>query len=150
VGASFTAELGTMKVSEEIMALETSAINPVRYLVSPRLIAMVVMVPCLAVLSDVVGMFGGYVIGKYQLGIQTAYYVDKSLHALQMKDIVTGLVKSCSFAVIIAMIGCYYGFIVEGGAEGVGKFTTRAVVNALIAVVAADCFFTALFYIVFV
>ena len=85
VGASFTAELGTMKVSEEIMALETSAINPVRYLVSPRLVAMVVMVPCLAVLSDAVGMFGGFVIGKFKLGLQTAYYLDKSLAALAVE-----------------------------------------------------------------
>jgi len=150
VGASFTAELGTMKVSEEIMALETSAINPIRYLVSPRLLAMMIMVPCLAVIADVVGMFGGYIIGKFKLGIETAYYIDKSLMALHFKDIVTGLIKSLFFGIIIAMVGCYYGFVVEGGAEGVGRYTTESVVNALIAVVAADCFFTALFYFVFV
>ncbi|MDP8263662.1 MAG: ABC transporter permease [Candidatus Ancaeobacter aquaticus] len=150
VGASFTAELGTMKVSEEIMALETSAINPVRYLISPRLLAMIIMVPCLVVISDVMGMIGGFVIGKFQLGIESAYYIDKSLMALQLKDIVTGMVKSVAFAIIICMVGCYYGFIVEGGAEGVGKYTTVSVVCSLITVVAADCFFTALFYFVFI
>jgi phospholipid/cholesterol/gamma-HCH transport system permease protein len=146
VGASFTAELGTMKVSEEIMALETMAINPVRFLIAPRLLAMIIMVPCLTIISDLVGMAGGFVIGKMKLGVEAAYYIDKSLMALQMKDIMTGLVKSFFFAVIIAMVGCYYGFIVEGGAEGVGRYTTISVVNSLMTVVAADCFFTAVFY----
>ncbi|HRZ87124.1 MAG TPA: ABC transporter permease [bacterium] len=148
VGASFTAELGTMRVSEEIMALETMAINPVRFLISPRLLAMIIMVPCLVIFSDAVGMLGGFVIGKMNLGVEASYYIQKSLMALQLKDIVTGLVKSFFFAIIIAVVGCYYGFIVEGGAEGVGRFTTISVVNSLISVVAADCFFTAVFYMV--
>jgi phospholipid/cholesterol/gamma-HCH transport system permease protein len=145
VGASISAELGTMTVSEEIDALDTMGINPVRYLVLPRFIALLIMMPCLAILSDYLGIIGGYLISAMKLDMSFAYYKDLTIEALKLKDVFTGLIKSVSFAVIISMIGCYQGLIVSGGAEGVGQGTTKSVVNSLIFVIAADSFFTALF-----
>lgn len=145
VGASISAELGTMSVSEEIDSLETMGINPIRYLVLPRFLALLIMMPCLAIMSDYLGIFGGYLISAIRLDMTFAYYKDLTIEALKLKDVITGLVKSVSFAMIISMIGCYQGLIVSGGAEGVGKGTTKSVVNSLIFVIAADSFFTALF-----
>jgi phospholipid/cholesterol/gamma-HCH transport system permease protein len=146
VSAAFTAELGTMLVTEEIMALEVMAINPVAYLVVPRFIAMLVMLPCLTVLADLIGMIGGYAVGTTAIGIRSTLYIDNTIHALLLKDIMTGLVKSFVFAGIIAMVGCYMAFVVKGGAEGVGKSTMISVVTSLITIILADCFFTTVFY----
>ena len=145
-GSAMAAELGTMKVSEEIQALETMGVNPVRFLVIPRLVAIMVMLPCVTVLADVVGMFGGGIVGTAFLGIPGSLYFQKSVDFLVMKDVVTGLLKSGVFAALIALIGCYQGLRVEGGAEGVGRATTKAVVTAIISIIVADCFFTGLFY----
>ncbi len=145
VGASISAELGTMRVSEEIDALETMGINPIRYLIIPRVLALLIMLPCLTVLSDYLGILGGYLVAHFKLGMSFAYYRELTINALLTKDIITGLIKSVSFAMIISMMGCYQGIIVQGGAEGVGKGTTKAVVNSLIFVIASDTFFTALF-----
>lgn len=145
VGASISAELGTMSVSEEIDALDTMGISPIRFLILPRFIALLIMLPCLTVISDYVGIFGGYVISYFKLGMTWPYYQELTLDWVKIKDVVTGVIKSVSFAMIISMVGCYQGIIVSGGAEGVGRGTTRAVVNSLIFVIAADCFFTALF-----
>jgi len=145
VGASIPAELGTMRVSEEVDALETMGINPIRYLIIPRFLALLIMLPCLTIVSDYLGMMGGYLVAHFKLGMSFAYYKELTINALLMKDIITGLIKSVSFAMIISMMGCYQGIIVRGGAEGVGKGTTKAVVNSLIFVIASDTFFTALF-----
>ncbi len=147
-GSAMAAELGTMKVSEEVQALETMGVNPVRFLVIPRLIAMLVMLPCLTIFADVMGMLGGGVVGTNFLGIPAGLYFQKSIEMLVMKDLVTGLLKAFVFAGIIAWIGCYQGLMVSGGAEGVGKATTKSVVMAIISIIIADCFFTGLFYFV--
>lgn len=149
-GSAMAAELGTMKVSEEIEALETMGVNPVRFLVVPRLAAILVMLPCLTIFADVVGMLGGWIIGTNFLGIPASLYFQKSVESLVMKDITTGLIKSFFFAGIIGIVGCYKGLMVEGGAEGVGRATTNSVVVAILSIIVADCFFTALFYFVII
>lgn len=146
VSAAFTAELGTMLVTEEILALEVMAVSPIAYLVVPRFLAMVVMLPCLTVLADVIGMIGGYAVGTGAVGIRSALYIQNTVDALLLKDVLSGLVKSCVFAVIIAMVGCYMAFVVRGGAEGVGRATMISVVTSLISIILADCLFTTLFY----
>lgn len=146
VSAAFTAELGTMLVTEEILALEVMAISPVSYLVVPRFLAMVIMLPCLTVLADTIGMIGGYVVGTGAIGIRSALYIQNTIDALLIKDIVSGLIKSAVFAVIIAMVGCYMAFVVRGGAEGVGRSTMISVVTSLISIILADCLFTTIFY----
>ena len=146
VGASITAELGTMKVTEQIDALETLATNPVKYLVVPRFLALLVMMPLLTLYSDMIGGFGGYIIGVYKLNISHAMYMRMTWDALKYKDVFTGLIKSLFFAVIICIIACYEGMKTEGGAEGVGRATTASVVTSFILIIASDCFFTALFY----
>lgn len=146
VSAAFTAELGTMMVTEEILALEVMAIAPIAYLVVPRLLAMLIMLPCLTVVADVTGMIGGYVVGTTAVGIRSSLYIQNTLDSLLTKDILTGLFKSFVFAGIIAMVGCYMAFVVRGGAEGVGKATMVSVVISLICIILADCFFTTVFY----
>ncbi len=146
VSAAFTAELGTMLVTEEIMALEVMAISPISYLVVPRFIAMIIMLPCLTVLGDAIGMVGGYFVGTLAIGIRSALYIQNTIDSLLIKDILSGLAKSVVFAVIIAMVGCYMAFVVRGGAEGVGKSTMISVVTSLISIILADCLFTAIFY----
>ena len=146
VGAAITAELATMKVTEQIEALETISLNPVRYLVAPRFLALVLMLPCLVILGDFVGMFGGYVVGTTQLGLNPGLYVDTTLNFLTSKDILTGLLKSAVFGMIIAMIACHQGLSTEGGAEGVGRSTTKSVVTSFILIIIADAILTAIFY----
>ena len=146
VGAAMTAELGTMKVTEQIDALETLAANPVKYLVVPRFLALIVMLPLLTLYADCIGIFGGYIIGVFKLHIGPSIYMDMTLNPLHLKDIFTGLFKSVIFAIIICIVGCYEGFRTKGGAEGVGRSTTASVVTAFILIIAADCLFTALFY----
>jgi len=149
VGASITAELGTMKVTEQIDALETLATNPVKFLVVPRFLALCFMLPLLTVYADFIGMIGGYLIGVYKLLIGASIYVQMTFDPLEFKDVFTGLFKSLIFAMVICIISCYEGFRTEGGAEGVGKATTLSVVTSFILIIAADCLFTALFYFVF-
>jgi len=146
VGSSIAAELGTMKVTEQIDALVTLATDPVRYLVVPRLLATVVALPLLTVWADAVGILGGFIVGTMKLGILPSLYWKMTTLPLVFKDLGSGLLKSCIFAMIICVVSCYEGFRTEGGAEGVGQATTRAVVSSFILVIAADCFFTALFY----
>ena len=146
IGASITAEIGTMKVTEQIDALETLATNPVKYLVVPRFLALVIMIPLLTLYADVIGGLGGYLIGVYKLDISHSMYMKMSWQALKYKDVYTGLIKSVFFAVIICIVSCYEGMKAEGGAEGVGRATTSSVVMSFILIIASDCFFTALFY----
>ena len=149
VGASITAEIGTMQGTEQIDALETFATDPIKYLVTPRLLALCIVLPLLTLYADVVGIFGSYLICVYKLGISSALYLNVTREALLYKDIFTGTFKTIFFGMIIAVVSCYEGFNVQGGAEGVGKATMHSVVKSFILVIVADCFFTALFYFIF-
>ncbi|MFA6349889.1 MAG: ABC transporter permease [Candidatus Omnitrophota bacterium] len=149
VGAAIAAEIGTMQVTEQIDALETMATNPVKYLVVPRFIALSLMLPLLTLYSDLLGIVGGYLICVHKLGISSSLYINVTRDALLFKDLFTGLAKTVFFGMIIAFVSCYEGFNVEGGAEGVGTATTKAVVTSFILIIAADCFFTAFFYFLF-
>lgn len=146
VGASNTAELGSMQVTEQIDALETLATNPVKYLVVPRFVALSIMLPVLVLYANIIGIFGSYLICVFKLGITSGMYMNVTFSSLFYKDLFTGLFKAWIFGMSIALVSCYEGFNVEGGAEGVGKATTRSVVFTFIMIIAADCFFTALFY----
>jgi phospholipid/cholesterol/gamma-HCH transport system permease protein len=146
VGAAITAELGTMKVTEQIEALQAMALNPVRFLVVPRFLALIVMLPCLTIFGDLIGMVGGYLVGVMNIGINSGMYIDITFEFLTLKDIYTGLVKSVFFAMIISLIGCYMGLNTSGGAEGVGRSTTISVVSSFIMVILADCVLTGIFY----
>jgi len=146
VGAAITAELATMKVTEQVEALQTLSLNPVRYLVAPRFLALLIMLPCLVILGNFVGIFGGYVIGVTNLGLPSGLYVDTTFEFLTQKDILTGLLKSAVFGMIIALIACHEGLSTEGGAEGVGRSTTRSVVTSFILIIIADAILTAIFY----
>ncbi len=146
VGASIAAELGSMKVTEQIDALEALATNPVKYLVVPRFLALFIMLPVLTVYADVIGIFGGYLVSVYKLGLTHSIYIKMSFDPLVQKDIFTGLFKTLIFACIISTISCFEGMKVEGGAEGVGAATTRAVVVSFILVIAADALCTMVFY----
>ncbi len=148
-GAAITAEVGTMQVTEQIDALETLSANPVKYLVVPRFLAMLVMVPLLTIYADFFGIVGGYLIGVGKLNINHSMYLKMTFDPLKIKDLTTGLIKSLSFAVIVCIIACFEGIRAQGGAEGVGKATTSSVVRSFILIIVADCFFTALFYFVF-
>lgn len=149
VGAAITAELGSMQVTEQIDALETFAVNPIKYLIVPRFLALSLMLPLLTLYADIIGILGSYVICVYKLGISSSMYLHVTFDALLFKDLFTGLLKTVFFGMIIAFVSCYEGFNVEGGAEGVGRATTRSVVLSFIMIIAADCFFTALFYFIF-
>ena len=145
-GASITAEVGTMRVTEQIDALETMGTNPINYLVMPRFWALLISLPILTIFSDIIGMLGGYVIGRYKLGISHHIYHKMTFEPLQHKDMYSGLLKSVVFAIIICVIACYEGLNTTEGAEGVGKATTSSVVRSFILIIAADCLLTALLY----
>jgi phospholipid/cholesterol/gamma-HCH transport system permease protein len=144
VGAAYTAELGTMKVSEEILALEIMAVNPVGYLVAPRFLALLFMLPCLTVFADAMGLIGGYLIGTTVWHISPGQYINTTLVWLLLPDLFAGLLKSVVFAVIIGMVGCYRALVVEGGAEGVGQATMVSVVTTIVLIIVADGIFTAI------
>lgn len=146
VGASIAAELGSMKVTEQIDALETLAADPVKYLVTPRFLALFIMLPLLTVYADIIGIFGGYVVSTTKLGLSHALYWKMTFDPLVLKDIFTGLFKTLIFASIISTVSCFEGMRVEGGAEGVGAATTRAVVTSFILIIASDALFTVIFY----
>jgi phospholipid/cholesterol/gamma-HCH transport system permease protein len=145
-GSAFAAELGTMKVSEEIDALETMAINPVSFLVAPKFVAMILMLPCLTIWANFMGILGGSLFGVAQADFTFWRYIIASLDALFMRDVVTGLVKSFMFGVTITAVGCLEGLNTTGGAEQVGRSTTRAVVMSIFLVILVDLVFTMLFY----
>ena len=146
VGASIAAELGSMKVTEQIDALETLAANPVKYLVTPRFLALFTMLPLLTVYADIVGIFGGYLVSTTKLGLSPALYMKMTFQPLVLKDIFTGLFKTLIFPTVICVVSCFEGMRVEGGAEGVGNATTRAVVTSFILIIASDAIFTVIFY----
>lgn len=145
-GSAITAELGTMKVSEEIEALEVMAINPIRFLVVPRVLAMVVMLPALTVFGNCVGIIGGWSICRFALDIGTASYIVRAAESADVWDLSTGLIKSFVFAWLVATIASYRGITVEGGAEGVGQATTSSVVWSLLIVLVANAVLTSIFF----
>jgi phospholipid/cholesterol/gamma-HCH transport system permease protein len=145
-GSAVTAELGTMKVSEEIEALEVMAINPIRFLVVPRFLAMLVMLPILTIFGDCVGMVGGWSICKLSLDFPTAAYILRSLEYSDSFDLYSGLIKSVVFAWLIITVACHMGLAVEGGAEGVGQATTSSVVWSILLMLIANALLTALFF----
>jgi len=145
-GSAVTAELGTMQVSEEIEALEVMAINPIRYLVVPRVLAMLVMLPALTVFGDWVGMVGGWAISRFALGFNTSAYIMGSIERARVWDFHTGIIKSVIFAWLIITISCHMGMGVKGGAEGVGQATTASVVWSLLVMLIANAILTAIFF----
>ncbi|MFI5096049.1 MAG: MlaE family ABC transporter permease [Candidatus Acidiferrales bacterium] len=145
-GSAFAAEIGTMKVSEEIDALQTMAIDPVHFLVTPKFIAMVLMLPCLTIWANSMGILGGSLFGVLQADFTFGRYIHASLEALFLRDVVTGLIKSFMFGVTITAVGCLEGLSTGGGAEQVGRSTTRAVVVSIFLVILVDLVFTTLFF----
>jgi len=142
VGASFTAGLGTMQISDEVLALRTMSINPVGYLVAPRMIAILVMLPCLTIMANVVGMAGGCAMGL-TFGLDPRAYIDDSISFLQLQDLVSGVAKSVLFAAVICIVSCYMAFKVEGGPEGLARNTMLSVVTQLVLLIMVDGFVAA-------
>ena len=145
-GASIAAEVGSMVVSEEIEALEAAAIHPVRFLVVPRVLATTVMMVCLAVIGDLMGVIGGMLTSRAFLGVSFIQYVQHSFTIVEIKDFLTGLVKAGVFGAIISSLACFLGLRVTGGAQGVGLATTRTVVLTIVALITVDLMFTAVFF----
>jgi len=145
-GSAFAAEIGTMKVNEEIDALETMALEPVHFLVAPKFLAMILMMPCLTTWADFMGVLGGGLFGVTSAGFTWAGYLRATIDALILRDIVTGLIKSVMFGLVITSVGCQEGFATGLGSEQVGRSTTSAVVNSIFLVVVVDLVFTAIFY----
>lgn len=145
-GASIAAEMGTMVVSEEIEALEAEAIDPVRFLVVPRVLATTVMMVCIAVVGDLAGIIGGLFTSQVFLGINYHQYLSRTFEQIKMQDFTTGLWKAGVFGVLISALACYLGLGVSGGAQGVGVATTRTVVLTIVALIVVDLMFTAGFY----
>ena len=146
VGASMAAELGTMKVTEQIDALITLATNPDKYLVVPRVVAATIVLPILVVFADLLGIIGGYFVSVYLMGANPYVYMSKTYQYLEFKDIYTGLIKASVFGMLIALISCHHGFVAQGGAEGVGRATTRAVVASSMMVLISDYFMTSFMF----
>ena len=146
VGASIAAELGTMRVTEQIDALVTLSTNPFKYLVGPRLVAAVVTLPILVAIGDTIGIMGGYIVGTRSLGFNSYAYIKNTADFLHTDDVTSGLIKAAVFGFIIAVMGCYHGFNSKGGAQGVGRATTNAVVSAAILILAANFALTNLLF----
>ncbi len=146
IGASMAAEIGTMRVTEQIDALTTLSTNPMKLMVAPRLIAGLTMLPLLVVVANVIGVFGGYLVAVYKLGFNPANYLQGTFDALHSEDVVSGLVKASVFGLIVSLMGCYHGYTSRGGAQGVGAATTNAVVSSAILILCFDYILTELFF----
>ncbi|MBN9579426.1 MAG: ABC transporter permease, partial [Alphaproteobacteria bacterium] len=138
VAAAIAAEIGTMRVTEQIDALTTLSTNPFKYLVVPRLLAAVITMPILVAIADSIGVFGGYVVATESLGFNGAVYLQNTVNFVTHQDVTSGLIKAAVFGFVIALMGCYHGFYSKGGAQGVGRATTNAVVSASILILAAN------------
>lgn len=146
VGSSMAAELGTMQVTEQIDALYTLAVNPIKYLIVPRLLAALIMLPVLVIFADLIGIGGGYFVSVKILGSNPYTYMERTWNYLELNDIFSGLLKAGVFGVIIATISCYQGFFTGGGAEGVGRATTKAVVLSCLLILIFNYIITALLF----
>lgn len=146
IGAAMAAEIGTMRVTEQIDALTTLSTNPMKYMVAPRLVAGVLMLPFLVIVADIIGVFGGYLVAVFKLGFNPANYIQSTWEFMQLEDVVSGLVKAAVFGFIITLMGCYHGYHSRGGAQGVGAATTNAVVSAAILILSSDYILTELFF----
>ncbi|MSP83058.1 MAG: ABC transporter permease [Alphaproteobacteria bacterium] len=146
VGAAMAAEIGTMRVTEQIDALTTLSTNPFKYLVAPRLIAGTIMLPLLVMVADVIGVMGGYLVAVHKLDFGPIAYLENTWEHLETQDVVSGLVKAAAFGFLIALMGCYHGYHSRGGAQGVGNATTNAVVSASILILTSNYLITEAFF----
>jgi phospholipid/cholesterol/gamma-HCH transport system permease protein len=147
IGAAIAAELGTMRVTDQIDALTTLSTNPYKYLVVPRVLAGTITLPILVFIADIIGVFGGFLVGGYKLRFNPAAYIQRTADFLQTNDVTAGLVKAGVFGFVVALMGCYFGYNSKGGAEGVGAATTYAVVSASILILLLDYVLTALLFV---
>ena len=146
IGAAMAAEIGTMRVTDQIDALNTLSTNPMKYLVAPRLAAGIIALPLLVLMADILGVLGGFIVSTLKLGFNAATYLHNTLDFMQTMDVVSGLVKAAVFGFVITLMGCYQGYNSRGGAEGVGAATTSAVVSASILILALDYVLTEMFF----
>jgi len=146
VGAAMAAELGTMRVTDQIDALTTLSTSPMKYLVAPRLLAGTLALPLLVVIADILGVMGGFIVSVLKLGFNENVYLTNTLNFVQSDDVISGLAKAAVFGFIIALMGCYQGYNSRGGAQGVGAATTAAVVSASILILASDYVLTEMFF----
>jgi phospholipid/cholesterol/gamma-HCH transport system permease protein len=146
IGAAIAAEIGTMRVTDQIDALSTLSTNPMKYLVAPRLLAGAIALPLLVVVADILGVFGGFIIATLKLGFNSGVYLTNTVEFVQRDDVVSGLVKAAVFGFIVALMGCYNGYNSRGGAQGVGAATTNAVVAASVLILAFDYVLTEMFF----
>jgi phospholipid/cholesterol/gamma-HCH transport system permease protein len=146
VGAAMAAEIGTMRVTDQIDALTTLSTEPLSYLVLPRLVAGLVTMPMLVIVADIIGVFGGYLVGVYRFDFNPTVYLTNTEQYLETRDVVSGLVKAGVFGLIVTLMGCYHGYYSQGGAQGVGQATTYAVVSASVMILVSDYMLTAVFF----
>ncbi|MEQ8639485.1 MAG: ABC transporter permease [Alphaproteobacteria bacterium] len=146
IGAAIAAEIGTMRVTEQIDALTTLKTDPLRYLVAPRLIAATLLLPILVLIADIIGVLGGYLVSVYKLGFAGDVYLINTMDFVEPLDVVSGLVKAAVFGFLVALMGCYHGYRSRGGAQGVGQATTNAVVSASILILVFNFIVTELFF----
>lgn len=146
IGAAYAAEIGTMRVTEQIDALTTLSTDPYKYLVLPRLLAGILMLPCLVLVADIIGVFGGYMVSIHALNFTPGPYLKSTFDYLETRDVVSGLIKASVFGFIVTLMGCYHGFNSRGGAQGVGAATTHAVVSASILILLSNYMLTALLF----
>lgn len=146
IGATMAASIGTMRVTEQIDALKTLSTNPFKYIVSPRVLAGILVMPLLVLIADIIGIFGGFLVSVNELGFNPYTYIKDTYDTLKTIDVIVGITKGATFGAIITSLGCYYGYYTEGGAEGVGKSTTNAVVISSILILISNYILTALFF----
>jgi phospholipid/cholesterol/gamma-HCH transport system permease protein len=146
VGSAMTAQIGTMKITEQIDALRVLAVNPIRYLVTPRLVASVISLPMLTIVADVIGIFGGWFVAVKLFGVNDYLFWQKIKDLVELSDFTGGLIKAAVFGFLIATVSCYFGFATKGGTEGVGRATTASVVTASMLVLISDYFLSALLF----
>jgi phospholipid/cholesterol/gamma-HCH transport system permease protein len=147
IGAAMAAEIGTMRVTDQIDALTTLSTNPMKYLVAPRLLAGIVALPLLVVVADILGVFGGFIVATLKLGFNPHTYLSNTLTYMETQDVVSGLTKAAVFGFLISLMGCYHGYNSRGGAQGVGSATTMAVVSASVLILAFDYLLSELFFV---
>jgi phospholipid/cholesterol/gamma-HCH transport system permease protein len=141
-GAGMTAELGTMGVNEQLQATRTMGVDPIEYLIVPRMLACIIVVPILAVFSELIGILGGYLIGVFQAGVASSFYINQTLKSIGYVDFFSGFIKVCFFSILVGWICCYQGYITKGGSLGVGRYTTKAVAYSYIYVILSNTILT--------